>query len=315
MIYDQEVHIDRDNNGNIRDVIVGELRILDSDERASGVKGTITNNNNIIIVWSVTDSRSQPPVSFVRSLRYIPGTGWRNIKNTSEMPDVITPDYGQVNPLLIPFNCLAIAQNSANKDIYVLQQHDGDNFFRLIKAKWNGNNWVWQPPIDQFITKYDGVSGDHSRPAIFQDPFSGRLIVPFQSRFDDIWDAENKIYFSRLRVIAIDENDSKIHLGSDELDELPRSTARGQMSLIPDENGYYYLVFPTVRMQGLAGNLNLIIWNGTSWSSSKVIDPLGYFPSATVGKVSNDIEEFVYTQYSSPYSIKFVRMNFGDKED
>jgi hypothetical protein len=312
-IFDQEVFITRDASNNIISFSLGNRTVLDYDKRASFVEAILTHNNNIIAVWSVHNSTGN--TSFVRSLRFISGEGWRNHNDTSSVPDVISPDWGKIES--IPANYLAITQNSITNHVYVLQQNDGDNFFRLIKATWDGNNWNWQPVIDPFLggslRKDDGVNGDHSRPAIFRNSFSGKLIVSYQSVFDGVWVNSSRIWLSRLRVVEIDSNDVIKRLGDSELDALPRSPARSQMAFMVNKSDYY-LVYAT-NETGWGSGLVMIKWNGTNWGlETKKVEETGYYPSTLVTR-ENLTNEFVYTNSSSSYNISLgiVNENISEK--
>lgn len=291
LIFDEELKIERDSFNNIIGIKNVKQTVLDNDIRADGPKGVLTHDNKIIAVWSV--SNSNPCQSFVRSLKYTSGVGWTNMNGSSTEPDQLTPDYCQTYQNLIPFNCLAIEQNPINKNIYVVHHYEGINSFRLIKAKWNGNNWIWEAVNENFTDESDSVSGNNSRSQIFRDPYSNKLLITYQSSFDQVWDSEQKAWYARLRVISIDENDVKMQLGPEDLDKLPRASPRSRLGLIVDKQNYY-LFYPSVYIAGKGGsNLLMITWNGSSWGNSQQIDSEGSLVSIP-DKSKDSGGEFVY---------------------
>lgn len=272
-IYDQIYIIQRDEDNNIIGFQLNSRTKLADAGTGWDTELIHTHNDDIAFFWSCPNQEQCKVYNAIyHNGVYTEPTVIYDVTKNNDLP-----------------NYIACAQNSLNKDLYVFRQKDGENYFSLIKAKWDGSKWEWQEPIEKFIIgkEYDPtydmerklISGDQTRPTAIADKINGKILIPIQSSIG--WEIEGRKIKTYMRVLSVDENDNWVSLDSAGLNNCNKSPARSQKTLLifPDEK--YYLVYvKDWDVTGTSNNLRMAFYDGVSWAEDVLIDEKGRLPTA-----------------------------------
>jgi hypothetical protein len=271
-IYDQIYLIQRDEDKNIIEFQLNSRTKLADAGSGWDIELIHTHNDDIAFFWSCPNQEQCK----VYNVMYHDGAYTKTIVIYDATKNNDLPNY------------IACAQNSLNKDLYVFRQKDGENYFSLIKAKWDGVNWEWQEPIEEFIRgkEYDPISdshrkiisGDQTRPTAIADKINGKILLPIQSGIG--WEIEGRKIKTHMRVLSVDENDDWVSLDSVGLNGCSKSPARSQKTLLifPDEK-YYLLYVKDWNDVGTSNNLRMAFYDGVNWAEDVSIDEKGSLPT------------------------------------
>jgi hypothetical protein len=287
-ITDIPVTIARGGGNNITGFSFGTSATLDSTGAGKYPSAVLAHNGDILLAWAWQNTTQ----SLVKSLRWDPSTGWKNLAGSSASPDLVMVSNGTY---FVP----ALIERPDNFNVYLLANRNPGPPSNIAynKATWNGSSWSWGSADLTYET--NASDADDDPVSLAWDPVRSLVVAAYGI-------TGSKTY----GVFTLSSTDVRVH---NDTPTLAVGGDRGWASVaVNATRGDYYIFFVSVDTDAGSGPLGYIrlpfggSWNATiNWLDSAADnEALSVGPTGTSTTVDVLYAEGTFT----PVKLKFIRL-------